>query len=66
MREQHSSKLVEAQEAQETEANDKALEEPEIAEPEKEFGVVAVCAGEGLANLFKIWEQTESFPADRL
>lgn len=53
MREQHSSKLVEAQEAQETEANDKALEEPEIAEPEKEFGVVAVCAGEGLANLFK-------------
>ena len=28
-------------------------EEPEIAEPEKEYGVVAVCAGEGIARLFK-------------
>jgi len=25
---------------------------PKVAEPEKEFGVVAVCAGEGLANVF--------------
>ena len=27
-------------------------EEPEVAEPEKQFGYVAVCAGEGLAQLF--------------
>ena len=27
--------------------------EPEIAEPEKEYGVVAVCAGEGIATLFQ-------------
>ena len=28
-------------------------EEPEEAEPEKEYGVVAVCAGEGLESLFR-------------
>ncbi|MBR1457615.1 MAG: DAK2 domain-containing protein [Oscillospiraceae bacterium] len=27
-------------------------EEPEVAAPEKEYGVVAVCAGDGLASLF--------------
>lgn len=28
-------------------------EEPEIAEPEKRYGFVAVCAGEGMAELFR-------------
>ena len=52
MREQHSSKLVEAKDIEKAEEHEKS-EEPELAEPEKEFGVVAVCAGEGLVSLFK-------------
>jgi dihydroxyacetone kinase-like predicted kinase len=32
---------------------DAAEAEPEVAAPEKEYGVVAVCAGEGLAGLFR-------------
>ena len=40
-------------EAQETAGASEALpEEPEEAEPEKEYGVVAVCAGAGLESLF--------------
>ena len=30
-----------------------APEEPEIAAPEKKYGFVSVCAGEGLANIFR-------------
>jgi dihydroxyacetone kinase-like predicted kinase len=52
MREQHSSKLVEAQVTEKAEEHEKS-QEPDLAEPEKEFGVVAVCAGEGLVSLFK-------------
>ena len=43
MKEQHTSKVVEAQ-AQ--------SEEPVVAAPEKKFGVVAVCAGDGLTSVF--------------
>ena len=42
MRLQHTEKVVEKQES-----------EPKIAEPEKTFGAVAVCAGQGLADVFK-------------
>ena len=41
MRLQHTEKVMSEQELA-----------PKVAEPEKEFGVVAVCAGEGLANVF--------------
>ena len=37
----------------ELEACESAPAEPEEAEPEKEYGVVAVCAGAGLESLFK-------------
>ena len=37
----------------EVEAAAKAEAEPEVAKPEKQFGVVAVSAGEGMANLFR-------------
>ena len=37
----------------EAEAAAKAEAEPEVAKPEKQFGVVAVSAGEGMANLFR-------------
>ena len=46
MRLQHSEKVMSEQETA-------AAAEPKIAEPEKALGVVAVCAGEGLANVFK-------------
>lgn len=49
MRTQHDE-LV-ASKAGET-AESEAEAEPEVAEPEKQFGFVAVCAGEGLARLF--------------
>ena len=42
MRLQHTEKVTSEQDAQ-----------PKIAEPEKPCGVVSVCAGEGLANVFK-------------
>ena len=42
MRLQHSEKVLSEQEAA-----------PKIAEPTKPLGVVSVCAGEGLANVFK-------------
>ena len=42
MRLQHTEKVMSEQE-----------KAPKIAEPEKTFGVVSVCAGEGLANVFK-------------
>ncbi len=49
MREQHSSKLVEA----EPRENEESRPEPEITEPDKSFGIVAVCAGEGMTVLFR-------------
>ncbi len=42
MRLQHTEKVMNEQES-----------EPAVAEPEKTFGVVAVCAGQGLADVFK-------------
>ncbi|NJE74650.1 DAK2 domain-containing protein [Pseudoflavonifractor sp. SW1122] len=45
MREQHTEILEEAKEAQE--------EEPGIVPAEKKYGVVAVCAGGGLASVFR-------------
>ena len=45
MRLQHTEKVLEAAAP--------APEEPEIAEPTKETGVVAVCAGDGLAAVFR-------------
>ena len=45
MRLQHTEKVMSEQAA--------AEEEPAIAEPEKACGVVSVCAGEGLATVFK-------------
>ncbi len=42
MRLQHSEKVLDSQE-----------EQPKIAEPEKALGVVSVCAGEGLAEVFR-------------
>ena len=45
MRLQHTEKVLEAAEP--------APQEPEIAEPTKETGVVAVCAGDGLAAVFR-------------
>lgn len=67
MREQHSGKLVESQAeayrpGQTAEADNKAppATEPEAepteenaARPEKELGVVAICAGEGMCNVFR-------------
>ena len=46
MRLQHTEKVMNEQEQA-------AAQEPQIAEPEKACGVVAVCAGEGLATVFK-------------
>ena len=45
MRLQHTEKVMDTQTA--------AQEEPKIAEPEKTFGVVSVCAGDGLAAVFR-------------
>ena len=45
MRLQHTEKVASEQE--------KASQEPAIAEPEKPCGVVSVCAGEGLAAVFR-------------
>lgn len=45
MREQHTAKVVEA--TAETETEDK------VAAPEKQYGFVAVCAGEGMAEIFR-------------
>lgn len=47
MRTQHDE-LVASKSGEEAKAGD----EPEVAQPEKQFGFVAVCAGEGLARLF--------------
>ena len=46
MRLQHTEKVMNEQEQAEA-------QEPAIAEPEKACGVVSVCAGEGLATVFK-------------
>ena len=50
MRNQHTALSGKETEA---EAAAKAEAEPEVAQPEKQFGVVAVSAGEGMANLFR-------------
>ena len=49
MRLQHSEKVMNEQEV----AAAAEPKEPAIAAPEKPLGVVAVCAGEGLANVFR-------------
>jgi len=49
MRLQHSEKVMNEQEV----AAAAEPEEPAVAAPEKPLGVVAVCAGEGLANVFR-------------
>ena len=49
MRLQHSEKVMNEQEV----AAAAAPEEPAIAAPEKPLGVVSVCAGEGLAEVFR-------------
>ena len=46
MRLQHTEKVMNEQEQA-------AAEEPKIAEPEKPCGVVSVCAGDGLAEVFR-------------
>ncbi len=46
MRLQHTEKVMSEQEQSQA-------QEPQIAEPEKACGVVSVCAGEGLATVFK-------------
>jgi DAK2 domain fusion protein YloV len=43
MREQHSAKVIDSQETA----------APVVAEPEKKFGVVTVCAGDGMADIFR-------------
>ena len=50
MRNQHTA-LSGKEDAPEAAAETEA--EPEVAKPEKQFGVVAVSAGEGMANLFR-------------
>lgn len=45
MREQHSAKVVEAAETDQA--------EDVVAAPEKQYGFVAVCAGEGMAEIFR-------------
>ena len=45
MREQHSAKVVEA--------SDVAEAEDVVAAPEKQYGFVAVCAGDGMAEIFR-------------
>lgn len=50
MRNQHTALSGKETEA---EAAAKAEAEPEVAKPEKQFGVVAVSAGDGMANLFR-------------
>ncbi|MCF0137955.1 MAG: DAK2 domain-containing protein [Oscillospiraceae bacterium] len=57
MRTQHEDILAgrKAQTTDDLENVERELEcssEPEIAEPEKKYGVVAICAGEGMAQLF--------------
>ncbi len=49
MRQQHTEILEEAA----AEAAEPVEETREIAEPEKQYGFVAVCAGEGLADVFR-------------
>ena len=51
MRLQHTEKVMNEQEAAAATAS--APEEPQIAEPEKPLGVVSVCAGDGLAEVFR-------------
>ena len=57
MRTQHEDILAgkKAQSTDDLEAIEKELEneEPEIAAPEKRYGFVAVCAGDGMAQLFR-------------
>ena len=51
MRNQHTA--LSGKEAAPAAAEAEAEAEPEVAKPEKQFGVVAVSAGEGMANLFR-------------
>ena len=63
MRNQHTSladKETAAQPEAKTEAESAPADEPEFAPAEKEIGFVAVCAGEGMADLFR------SLGADRI
>lgn len=53
MREQHSEMAGGEAAHAAAPAEEPAAEESEFAEPEKPFGAVAVCAGEGMAELFR-------------
>ena len=52
MRNQHTA--LSGKEAAPAAAEAEAEAEPAVAKPEKQFGVVAVSAGEGMANLFRV------------
>jgi DAK2 domain fusion protein YloV len=51
MREQHTEKLVTAQELEKNQRGE--TETPNRAEPEKSYGAVAVCSGKGLEAVFR-------------
>lgn len=55
MRTQHDDLLAgrKAQTTDDLDEIERELEEPKIAEAEKEYGIVTVCAGKGMADLFK-------------
>lgn len=52
MRTQHEDILA-GKKAQSTDDLDEIEQELEIAKPEKRYGIVAICAGDGMAKLFK-------------
>ena len=52
MRTQHEDILA-GKKAQSTDDLDEIEHEPGIAKPEKKYGIVSVCAGEGMAKLFR-------------
>lgn len=52
MREEHREKVINEQDRKRA-AEQEAAKPAEPAEPPKKFGFVAVCAGEGIANIFK-------------
>ncbi len=55
MRTQHDDLLAgrKAQTTDDLDEIEQELEQPQIAAPEKDYGIVTVCAGEGMADLFK-------------
>ena len=55
MRTQHDDLLAgrKAQTTDDLDEIERELEQPQIAVPEKDYGIVTVCAGEGMAELFK-------------